>query len=302
MRIGTRGSALARWQAEWVAGQLNRLGIATELVLISTSADQHQDDIAQLGITGAFTRELQRALLECRIELAVHSLKDLPTLEVPGLALAAVPPRETPFDVLICRDDNDLASLPRGSRIATSSPRRRAQVLRLRPDVVVCPVRGNVDTRLRKLDEGQFDGLVLAQAGLARLGFIQRAAQVLAPPQMYPAPGQGALALEVRSDDQRTQAVLRELDDPPSRHAVTAERTLLARLGGGCHAAVGALARPSGEQGLILDAVVLSQDGQTLLSTQVTSESADSAELGGRAAEHLLQQGAARLLAEPFLP
>lgn len=300
VRIGSRHSPLARWQAGWVTEELNRRGVATEIVYISTTADRHLSSIAELGVTGVFTREIQQALLDNTVDVAVHSLKDLPTEPVAGLVVTAVPAREIPFDVLVGRDPVTLDQLEPGSRIGTSSLRRRAQLLYHRPDLIISDVRGNVDTRIRKLDEGNYTGLVLARAGLARLGMLDRVSQTLGPPLLYPAPGQGALGLEVRADDQHVRESLRPLDDFRTRLAVGAERQLLATLRGGCQAPIGTWARFA-ELGdtLILDAVVLSADGQTLITTQVTSADWPIEQLGKRGADILVERGAAELLPRP---
>jgi hydroxymethylbilane synthase len=255
--------------------------------------------LREAGGQGFFTKELQRALLEGRIDLAVHSLKDLPTDAVPGLALAAVPERENPADVLVCAPSigaSDLQSLPRGARVATGSTRRRAQLLNARPDLVMCDVRGNVETRLRKLDEGQFDAIVLALAGLTRLGLVKRATQILPPEVMLPAVGQGALGIETRADDDATLAMLAPLNEPNSRQCVLAERAMLAELRGGCLAPVGAWGRIEAAQ-LRLDGVVLSVDGRQRLMASAVGASTDAEKVGKDVARKLIDQGAAQLIA-----
>ncbi|HEY3393956.1 MAG TPA: hydroxymethylbilane synthase, partial [Lacipirellulaceae bacterium] len=230
MRIGTRGSQLARWQAEWVAEQLRREGQDVELVEIATRGDIEQArSIEEIGTRGVFTKAIQRALLAGDVDLGVHSLKDLPTDPVEGLMLGAVSQRESPADVLVSNIAASLEILPNGARVGTGSLRRQAQLRYLRPDLQIREIRGNVDTRLRKLDEGQFDAIVLAEAGLRRLGLIERIAQVLPLDVMLPAVGQGALAIECRADDQATRRVVAALGDPASHAAVVAERALLAR-------------------------------------------------------------------------
>jgi hydroxymethylbilane synthase len=297
--LGTRSSPLARWQAQFVADCLAALGHAVELVPVTTAGDVTTGPLREAGGQGFFTKELQRALLDGRIDLAVHSLKDLPTDAVPGLALAAVPERENPADVLVCAPSigaSDLQSLPRGARVATGSTRRRAQLLNARPDLVMCDVRGNVETRLRKLDEGQFDAIVLALAGLTRLGLVKRATQILPPEVMLPAVGQGALGIETRADDDATLAMLAPLNEPNSRQCVLAERAMLAELRGGCLAPVGAWGRIEAAQ-LRLDGVVLSVDGRQRLMASAVGASTDAEKIGKDVARELIDQGAAQLIA-----
>jgi hydroxymethylbilane synthase len=315
LRLGTRGSKLARWQAEWVANELRRLGHEVELIEIATRGDtQRATSIEEIGTRGVFTKEIQRALVAGDVDLAVHSLKDLPTEPVEGLVLAAVPPRESSADVLVVGRglgtggrgqghgtgysifSTEYSVLSRGARVGTGSLRRQAQLRYVRPDLLVEDVRGNVDTRLRKLDEGLFDAIVLAEAGLRRLGFADRVTQVLPPDIMLPAVGQGALAIECRADDAKARATLAPLEDPASRAAVTAERSLLAHLRGGCMAPIGALGRLDGGA-LHLSAVVLSASGSQRLATSDSATPSDAEELGRRVAEKLVSLGAAELIA-----
>ncbi|HEX4129994.1 MAG TPA: hydroxymethylbilane synthase [Pirellulales bacterium] len=297
IRLGTRNSPLARWQAEWVAEQLRRGGHTVELVPISTRGDRVQSEsIATIGGgDGVFTKELQRALLAGTIDLAVHSLKDLPTEPVAGLAVLAVPERGPVGDVLIGRVARSLDELPQGSTVGTGSLRRRTQLWHVRPDLRMAEVRGNVDTRLRKLDEGQFDALCLAEAGLHRLRLDGRVTQVIPRTVMLPAVGQGALGLEGRSDDARVAVAIAALDHPATHAAVTAERTMLRTIGGGCLAPIGAWGRIADGR-LRLDAVVLSLDGKTRLAASVSGELDAAAGLGEQAAAMLLAQGAAALI------
>jgi hydroxymethylbilane synthase len=248
-----------------------------------------------MGSPGAFTKEIQRALLDGRVDLAVHSLKDLPTAGVAGLLVAAVPRRASPSDAVVSASGVSLAELPRGAVIGVGSPRRRAQLLRFRPDLRMIDVRGNVDTRLRKLDAGQCDALVLAAAGLVRLGLAARITEILPFEVMLPAPGQGALAVEVRADDAPALKTVAALDHPPSRAEVTAERTLLAALGGGCLAPVAALGRVE-QSRLTLTARVLSPDGARMHESAASAEPSAAESLGRRLAEELLAAGAAELI------
>ena len=248
VRVGTRGSALARTQTAWVVGHMERLGLTVTTETISTRGDVSTSvPISGIGGDGVFVRELERALLEGRIDAAVHSLKDLPTAPTPGLTLACVPLRATPFDVLVGRDHPTLNEMPPGAIIGTASIRRVVQVRSLRPDLVVRPIRGNVDTRLRLLDEGAYDGLVLAGAGLQRLGLSGRITQTLQPDAFWPAVAQGALVIQVREDDLPVRRAIMPLDDAASHRAVLAERSCLAALAGGCLAPIGAWARDTAD-------------------------------------------------------
>jgi hydroxymethylbilane synthase len=296
LRLGTRSSPLARWQAEWVAAQLEARNVAVELVPITTQGDVKTAPLGQIGGQGLFTKEIQRALLDGRVDLAVHSLKDLPTTPVEGLALAAVPERESVHDVLVANRFRAFAELPWGARVGTGSLRRKAQLLHARPDLNVLDIRGNVDTRLKKLDASEFDAILLAQAGLNRLGLADRAVQVLPLSLMLPAVGQGALAIESRADDMVTRKAVAPLDDVDTHAAVTAERTLLFALRAGCLAPVGAWARLETAE-LVLDAVVLGPDGQRKIAASRRGSAADAADLGQSAAEELLAAGAAELIA-----
>lgn len=298
LRLGTRNSALARWQANWVRDQLLSVGVPVELVPISTRGDRwNETPIRNVGSVGVFTKELQRALLDERIDLAVHSLKDLPTDPVEDLVLAAVPTRSSPHDVLVASHAKSIQKLAPDSRIGTGSLRRQAQLLYLRPDLCVSDIRGNVESRLRKLDEGQFDALILAEAGLSRLKLTDRITQVLTPEVIMPAVGQGALGLETRKSDTRTREALGTLNDQATHTAVLAERALLATLRGGCLAPVGAWARHANES-LLLDAVVLDITGKIRLHCQVAGTPQESTALGVQAANQLLDQGAEQLLAQ----
>lgn len=304
LRLGTRRSALAVTQAAWVAGQLRRLGHEVELVEIVTEGDVTAAPLASLGGTGVFVSALRRALHDGEIDLAVHSLKDLPTTPEPGLCLAAVPVREDPRDVLVARDGLALRELPEGSTIGTGSPRRAAQIAALGLGLQVRDLRGNVDSRLARVAAGELDAVVLARAGLARLGRLAEVTETLDPLQMLPAPGQGALAVECREPDERTAALLSGLDDADTRACVTAERALLAALEAGCTAPVGALAEiVEGGTGpeLHLRAFAGTLDGRLGLRRSLGGPVAEAQDLGQRLAGVMLEDGAAGLVPAPTL-
>ena len=311
LRIATRASRLALWQANDVAGRLRSVLSDREVVLveISTVGDRDRTQpLTQMGDTGLFTREVQRAILDGRAEIAVHSLKDLPTEPTPGLILGAVPGRASIFDALVLPliegkpvetdPSQPLRSLPEAARIGTGSPRRRAQILNARPDLQVEEIRGNVETRLRKLDAGEFDAVILAEAGLVRLGLRERISARLCPPLLYPAVGQGALGIECRSDDDDTRQLLRSISHPPTFASVLAERELLSTLRAGCHAPVGVETACDADD-LSMTAVVLSQDGTERISASHTGSTATPEALGRRLAESLLSDGAAELIGIP---
>ncbi len=297
LRIGTRGSALARWQANWVAAQLQQHGVEVELIPISTRGDRQQvGPIASIsGGEGVFTKELQRALLAGEVDLAVHSLKDLPTAPIEGLALLAVPARGPLGDVLIAREAASFDELKQHSVIATGSLRRRAQLWHARPDLQMIDIRGNVETRIRKLHDGEFDALILAEAGVTRLELAQNVTQLLPRSLILPAVGQGALGLEGRGDDPATRAAVAVLNDPATHASVLAERSLLLNIRGGCLAPVGAWGRIEAGQ-LRLSAVVLSGDGKTRLSAEGVDAPENAAALGETLAQELIAQGATALI------
>ena len=292
LTIGSRGSHLALWQARYVAGLLERNGVETRIEIIKTTGDHLQTaSLMQAGGKGLFTKEIEDALLAGAIDLAVHSLKDLPTETPEGLAIAAIPEREDARDALVgCR----LNALRPGARVGTSSGRRAAQLRLLRSDVAVEPVRGNVDTRLRKLKEGQYDAILLAAAGLRRLGLEEEIAERLSVEQMCPAPGQGALAIQTRAGD-GAHEVAGVLNHAATAEAVTCERAALAALGGGCQLPVGAFAEIEGGK-LRLRVVVLASDGSGYLCAEMEGSLGASYELGERAARDLLARGAADIL------
>ncbi len=299
MRIGTRASALATTQTGHVADRLRERGVDVEIVLISTEGDRSSAPLASLGGTGVFVSALRDALVDGRIDVAVHSLKDLPTTPDERLQLAAIPPREDSRDCLVARDGLTLGELPQGARVGTGSPRREAQLNALGLGVEVVPVRGNVDTRIGKVTSGELDGVLLARAGLVRLGRADEATEIIDPLQMLPAPGQGALACECRADDAATARLLAELDDRDTRAAVTAERSLLATLEAGCSAPVGALAEIAwGDDGdeLWLRAVVSDPTGSPSIRLSATGLPDEAAAVGERLAAEMLAEGADTLV------
>ena len=302
IRIGTRGSLLARTQTQQVADALSRAtGRQTELVLVKTEGDVSDRPLADFGGTGVFVSALREALLSGEVDLAVHSLKDLPTAAAEGIALAAVPQREDPRDALVARDGLTLGELPAGSRVGTGAPRRVAQLAALGLGLELVGVRGNVDTRLGKVAGGELDAVVLARAGLARLGRAEEATEVLDPLQVLPAPGQGALAVECRAGSDLAAVVRDALDDPRTRACVEAERTVLAVLEAGCSAPVGALAEVAeGEGGdeLWIRAVALSPDGAVSVRRSATGLPDRASEVGRALAEEMLADGASELINE----
>lgn len=299
LRIGTRGSPLALWQANHVAARLRPIVAPrpVELVIIQTAGDQVRDvPLSQIGGDGLFTKEIQRALLADTVDVAVHSLKDLPTMPVDGLLLAAVPARGPTGDAFISRRHRAFDELPQGAVVATGSLRRRAQALYRRPDLRLVDIRGNVDTRLRKLEEEHFDGLILARAGLERLGRGEVITEFLYPGWMLPAVGQGALGLECRMADAVTRGLVMSLDDVSTRLAVLGERALLRGLGGGCLVPIGVATEVEGDS-LSLRGAVFQVEGKACVEGTVRGPSAAAEELGRQLAEDLLRRGARELLA-----
>jgi hydroxymethylbilane synthase len=296
--IATRGSPLALWQARHVASALGQLGSANEveLVLIETIGDQVRDrPLSQIGGDGVFTKEIQRALLDGRAEIAVHSLKDLPTEPTAGIVLAAVPARGPTGDAFVSRRHRHFDDLPKGAVVATGSLRRQAQIRWRRPDLQLTSMRGNVETRLRKLDQEGLDAIILAQAGLERLELSHAITEVLSQEWMLPAVGQGALGLECRADDQATLRVLAHLNDPATMAATRAERALLRALGGGCSLPVGAVTQL--EQGLLsIRGALLDPTGAQRLAASVQGPAADAELLGSRLAKDLLEKGGETIL------
>lgn len=293
--IGSRGSALALWQARHIEARLTALGAKTRIEIIRTSGDRIQDvPLAQAGGKGLFTKEIEEALLAGNIDLAVHSMKDIPAELPKGLTIAAIPEREDPRDALI---GAMLADLKPGTRVGTSSLRRAAQLRALGLGIAIEMLRGNVDTRLRKLDEGRYDAIVLAAAGLRRLGFEDRIRELIPEETMCPAAGQGALAIEIRDESGPARELARQLDHAETRRTVEAERALLAVLGGGCQVPIGAHARIEGS-GIRLHAVVASPDGARLIRGEITG--ADPVQAGTQLGQRLLNDGAREILNEVY--
>jgi len=290
--IASRGSQLALWQARWVQQKLAEAGHDSRIEIIKTTGDKITDvPLAKVGTKGLFTKEIEEALLDSRADLAVHSLKDLPTELPPGLALAAIPVREDSRDAIVGRS---LADLPRGAKVGTSSLRRAAQLRQFRPDLEIESIRGNLDTRLRKLDEGRYDAIVLAAAGLKRLGWSDRIAELLPAEIMCSAVGQGALAIETRGEGAGRDACA-TLDDATTRAAVTAERAVLAALGGGCQVPIGAHATVAAGR-LHIVAVVASPDGSELIRGHSEGAADEAARIGSALGSDLLDRGARKIL------
>jgi hydroxymethylbilane synthase len=306
LRIGSRGSQLALWQAEHVAGLLRGQKHSVEIEIIKTTGDRLQDrTFVEVGSKGMFTKEIEEALADRRVDLAVHSLKDLPTELPQPFALAATPPRADPRDVFVSLHHASVAALPAGARVGTSSERRRAQLKALRPDIQAIEFRGNVDTRLRKLGEGQVEGILLAGAGLDRLGKTDWIRERLDPRDFCPSAGQGSLAIETRGDDAATIAAVAFLDDGDTRFAVTAERAALAALGGGCQVPIGVHCRPSFSDGRgsveweIFAVVADPATGQAVrIYHRALQSESDADAMGERAARLLMEAGAGPLLAD----
>lgn len=298
LRFGTRGSRLALAQSNQVADALRARGLAVELVTIRTSGDRLADvALADFGGKALFVKEIEEALLDGRVDAGVHSLKDMPAILPDGLRLAAFPARVDPRDVLLTRAGGGLDDLPRGARVATSSLRRRALLLARRPDLSVEPIRGNVDTRLRKLDEGLYDAMVMARAGLDRLGLKPEYCHVLSAQELLPAVGQGILGVEVRAADESVLEALGGLDDAVARGEALAERAFLRRLGAGCHTPVAGLARLAGAT-IEMDGLVSSLDGRTVIRGRAGGPADRAEAVGESLAGDLLSRGARAILDE----
>lgn len=296
LRLGTRRSALAMAQSGGVAAtMIATLGVDVELVEITSEGDRNPAAVTQIGGTGVFVTALREALVAGEVDLAVHSLKDIPTAPAAGIVLAAIPPRDDPRDALCHPAGLTLGELPSGARVGTGSPRRTAQLLALGLGLDVVPIRGNVDTRLKKAADGEVDAVVLARAGLARLDRLDAVSEVLDPIQVLPAPGQGALAVECRADDAELAGLLVALDDADSRARVDAERSLLAELEAGCTAPVGALCDVADDE-LYLRAIACAPDGSDAVKQSLTGPLTDPVGLGRRLAAIMLEDGAAELM------
>src|SRR5580698_4839080 len=299
LRIGTRGSLLAKWQAEFVRKQIFQFsGIEGEIIIIKTTGDKMQQSaLSQIGGKGIFIKELEDALLDESIDIAVHSVKDIPTEVPPGMSFPAICRREDVRDCLVSGNGATLATLRQGARVGTGSLRRQAQLRHIRPDLDVRDLRGNVDTRLRKVESGEYEAVMLAKAGLDRLGWSARITETLAPEVFLPAVGQGAIAVECRLKDTEAAEIVAGLDDAETRTAIIAERSLLAALHGGCQVPLGAWARiERGE--LVLDACVCSVDGLQYVKQRAVSAPEKAAELGGQMANLLMEAGAQSILEE----
>ncbi|MDR2117242.1 MAG: hydroxymethylbilane synthase [Planctomycetaceae bacterium] len=300
IRFGTRGSILARWQTNWCVNLLKEKNIDSEIVVIETSGDRVSDkSIANIGAQGVFTKEIQLALLRREIDVAVHSLKDLPTEPVDGLVLASVPKRTSYRDAFLSHKATAIEKLPQGSRIGTGSLRRKTQIIYRFGDLFqIDEIRGNIETRLRKLDQGEYDALILAEAGLVRLGFSERIGSFLEPPFFLPAVGQGAIGLEIRLNDSHTAEQIASLCDTKTFAVVLAERAMLQKLQGGCIAPIAALGSVEGER-LILQGRILSPDGKTMFETTLSTPiNNDPNSLGIAVADELIKMGADTILDE----
>jgi hydroxymethylbilane synthase len=298
LRIGSRGSQLAVWQAHHISDLLRGQGHEVELEIIKTTGDKILDvALAKVGTKGMFTKEIEEALADGRVDLAVHSLKDLPTELSPGFEIAAITARENPRDVFCSVRYSRIEDLPQGARVGTSSLRRQAQLKALRPDLQMHPLRGNVDTRLRKLEQGEYDAIILAAAGLNRLGKTELVKQVIPAEVMCPAAGQGALGIEIRAGDATIRQHLVFLDDSATRLSTTCERALLNKLGGGCQVPIGAFAEVRGGR-VYLRAIVAHPDGSTVLREAL--DGVDPVTVGERVGEILLQRGGEAILEEVY--
>lgn len=296
--LGTRGSRLAVWQAEWVQARLAEVAphVTVTLQRIKTTGDKVLDTpLAAIGGKGLFVKEIEEALLRGEIDLAVHSMKDVPTVLPAGLELLCIPEREDPRDALISRDGRSFDQLAMGARVGTASLRRQAQLLHRRPDLRVEVLRGNLDTRLRRVHDGRFDAIIVAAAGLRRMGWAHEVTEYLAPEISLPAIGQGALGIEGRVDDTFVAGLLARLEDPPTRVTVLAERAVLARLEGGCQVPIAAHATLKGDR-LVLEGLIASVDGSRLIRDRVDGPAGEARALGRQLAERLLDQGGDRIL------
>jgi hydroxymethylbilane synthase len=300
LRLGTRGSKLALWQADYVAWELRQVvpDIDIEIKIIKTKGDKILDvALSKIGDKGLFTREIENELLAGDIDLAVHSMKDLPTFIAPGMVLGGVLKRENPQDVLISHKGYSLASLPRNGSVGTSSLRRIAQLRALRPDLCMVDLRGNVETRIKKMEEQDLDGIILAYAGVKRLGFTGQISEIIATDIMLPAVGQGAIAIELREEDYETLKIISPINDLPTKLETMAERALLRELEGGCQVPIAALAQITGNI-LYMEGLVASMDGQRVIKGTQTGDLNHAVEIGRSLAQSLLNRGANSILAE----
>jgi hydroxymethylbilane synthase len=298
LRIGSRGSQLALWQANHISALLRERGHQVELEIIKTTGDKITDvALANVGTKGMFTKEIEEALAAARVDLAVHSLKDLPTEVPPGFAIAAITKRENPRDVFVSKKYSRVEDLPHGARVGTSSLRRQAQIKALRPDLDIYPLRGNVDTRIRKLEAGEYDAIILAAAGVNRLGLTAHVKQIIPAEILCPAAGQGALGIETRDDDTGTRKLVMFLDDAAARATTTCERALLNKLGGGCQVPIGAFAEVRNGR-LHLEAVVAHPDGSKVI--RESRDGDDPEALGSQVGEILLRRGGDAILQEVY--
>ena len=300
--IGTRGSPLALWQANWIKGQLEELHKETtvELVVIKTSGDKIQDvPLAKVGGKGLFTKEIEESILKYESDIAIHSMKDVPVKLPPGLAMSVVTQREDPHDALISKNNVKLADLPQGAKVGTGSFRRTTQLLSYRPDLEVVPMRGNLETRLKKLETEGLDAIILAVAGLKRLGMADNITEIIPPEIMLPGGGQGAVGIESRSEDMSIMSMIFALDDEDTHTAVDAERAFLTRLQGGCQVPIGVYAIVQ-EETIHLRGLVGSLDGKTILKAEKTGPTEDPGWLGNELAQEILKMGADKILAEVY--
>jgi hydroxymethylbilane synthase len=301
LRLGTRASLLALSQANWVKRRVEELspGVVVTLVHIKTTGDKMDTPLFKVGGKGLFVKEIEEALIRKEVDFAVHSAKDLPAIIPEGLGLVAFPEREDPRDALISQGGKKFAEIPQGGKVGTGSLRRQAQLLSLRPDLEVIPLRGNLDTRLKKLSAMNLDAIILASAGMRRLSWEDRISERFDPEVMIPAIGQGALAIEARREDERVCEILTPLNHLPTRIAVLAERAFLQRLGGGCQVPIAGFAR-AGPERLVLTGLVAGVDGKRLVKGRVEGRLEENADLGEGLAEDLLKRGAGQILQEVY--
>ena len=298
IKIGTRGSKLAMTQANFVAGCLKQIApeMSTEICVIKTTGDIMQDvSLLNIGGKGVFVKEIEDALASGAIDLAVHSMKDVPTENPEGLKFAAILPREDARDILVSRGNRKIEFMPKGAKIGTGSMRRASQILAIMPDITIVPLRGNLDTRLKKIETENLAGVILAAAGMKRMGFAEKISQYLPIETMLPAVGQGALGLEIRDNDEPLKNILAKLNHEPTQKEVTAERAYLRALGGGCRLPIAAFAKIDGGQ-LSLEGLVAAPQGSNIIRDKVKGDPSEAEELGGKLAEIILERGGKKLL------